>query len=188
MIFEGFALRVAWQEFKHWRSTQRGSLWRALRDAKDLALPTVLFEDAAALLGLLIAAAGITATLLTHNGVYDGIASVLIGVILLGVACFLATESYSLLLGESAGREDRERIREIVLADPSVHRIAEMGTLQRGPESILVALTLEFTAGMTTAQIAEVIGRLEDQIRASVPEAKDIFVEVGFLRGAPQRS
>jgi divalent metal cation (Fe/Co/Zn/Cd) transporter len=182
MLFEGFALSVAWGEFRHWRATQPGSLWRAMRDAKDLSLPTVIFEDTAALVGLVIATAGITAAHLTHNGIYDGLASILIGFVLLSVAWFLARESYSLLLGEAAGREDRRRIRAIVGEESSVEELVEMGTLQRGPDSIIVALTLSFRPNMNTAEIGQAVTRLEAKIRADIPEAKHIFIEVGALR------
>jgi cation diffusion facilitator family transporter len=182
MLFEGLALRVAWGEFQHWRVTQPGSLWKAMRDAKDLSLPTVIFEDTAALIGLVIATAGVTLAHLTHNGIYDGMASILIGGVLLSVAWFLARESYSLLLGEAAGREDRHRIRVIVAEESSVERLIEMGTLQRGPDSIIVALTLSFRPDMNTAQIGKAVMRLEAKIRAEIPEAKHIFIEVGALR------
>ena len=117
-LFEGFALRVAYKEFKHWRSGQKSSLWRGIREAKDLSLPTVLFEDTAALLGLLIAAIGISLAAVTGHSYFDGVASVLIGAVLLAVAWFLATESHSLLMGEAATPHDEQEIREAVNATP----------------------------------------------------------------------
>jgi len=185
MVFEAYALRVAWNEFKHWRRTQKGSLWQALRDAKDLSLPTVLFEDAAALVGLLIATIGITLSQVLHLPVLDGVASVLIGVVLLVVAWFLSTESYSLLLGEGAGRSERRRIRTILHEEPCIHELLEMGTLQRGPDSMVVALTLRFKAGLQTREIEAAVKRLEERIKTEVPAATHIFIEVGSLRAEP---
>ncbi len=183
-VFEAYALSVAWREFRHFRRESDGSLLESLRDAKDLSLPTVLFEDTAAILGLAIAATGITLSLVTHDGVYDGIASILIGVILLGVAWFLATESHSLLIGESASRGKRATIRTAVEADPAVRRLVELKTLQHGPGHILVALTLEFADDLSTDGVEDAIVRIERAIRDAEPAARHIFVEAGAFRGS----
>jgi len=178
-LFESYALRIAWQEFQHFRRENPGSLWRNLRDAKDLALPTVLFEDTAALLGLIFAAIGIGLSVLTHNGLYDGLASVFIGVLLLGVAWFLATESHSLLIGEGASVKNRKAILDVVEADPDVESMVQLLTLQRGPRRIMVLMTIDFTDDLDTGGLEVVVQRLEQGIRQAVPEARDIYLEAG---------
>jgi len=182
LVFEAVALRIAWREFSHWRVQTKGSLWQSLRDAKDLALPAVLFEDTAAIAGLLVAAAGITLTVLTGNGIYDGIASVLIGVILLVVAWFLASESHSLLIGEAASSRDRQRIVDVITRHAGVARLVDLKTVHMGPSNLVVALVLEFQDGLTTDEIERAIGELEDEIRQVLPTAKHIFVEAGAFR------
>ena len=181
-VFETYALRVAWKEFSHWRSTQTGSLWSSLRKSKDLSLPTVLFEDSAALLGLLIATIGISLAQVLHMPQLDGVASILIGVILLGVAWFLAIESHSLLIGEAAPAEDQLRIRNFVGQDQAVERVLDMFTLQRGPNTIIVGLDLEFIDGLETGEIEVAVQRLEKGIKERVPAAKHIFIEASAFQ------
>jgi cation diffusion facilitator family transporter len=176
MVFEGFALRIAWREFQHFRREHPGSLWRNLRDAKDLALPTVLFEDSAAILGLLLAAAGVGLSSLTNDGTWDGLASILIGVVLLSVAWFLASESHSLLIGEGATRRDREAIRKAVAADPDVEAIVELNTLQRGPRRIMVLMDVDFVDQLDTTAMEKTVARLRATVQSAVPQARDIYL------------
>lgn len=183
MVIEGFALRVAWTEFQHFRARSTGSLWQSLRSAKDLSLPTVLFEDSAALLGLLVAGVGTALTAWTQSGLYDGIASVLIGLLLLGVAWFLATESHSLLIGEAASPRDRRAIREAVESSPVVVELATLTTLHRGPRDLMVALEVDFRDDLTVPDLEREVSRLEDAIREKVPAAKAIFIEAKALMG-----
>ncbi len=181
-LFEGSALRVAWREFSHWRRDHPGPFWRTLREAKDLSLPTVIFEDSAALIGLTVAAVGIGLAHHTGIGWFDGAASIVIGCVLLGVAWFLATESHSLLIGESATRSDRNHIREALLGDPAIDRVVRLSTLQRGPQSLLVALEIEFHDGLSTDEVEAAVRRLEEKIRLAVPAAREIFIEAGAFR------
>ncbi len=183
LIFEGFALRIAWREFRHFRVESEDSLWQSLRNAKDLSLPTVLFEDSAALLGIFIAAVGTLLSLVTHNGLYDGLASLCIGILLLVVAWFLATESHSLLIGESASAEDRRKIEETVEQHPSVDHLLRLTTLHRGPDDLLVAIEADFRDDLTVAELEKEIPRLEESIRSRVPTAKSIFVEARSIFG-----
>jgi cation diffusion facilitator family transporter len=176
LVFEAYALRVAWVEFQHFRRENPGSLWQNIRDAKDLALPTVLFEDAAALLGIILAAAGIGLAVVTHNGVWDGLASILIGVVLLGVAWFLATESHSLLIGEGATRRDRARIHAVVLDDPDVEGIVELITLQRGPRRLIVLMDVDFRDDLDTGHLEETVARLRATVQTAVPAARDVYL------------
>lgn len=178
-LFEGYALRIAWREFQHFRRENPGPLLQNLRDAKDLALPTVLFEDSAALVGLTIAAVGIALSVVTHNGIYDGAASILIGVLLLLVAWFLASESHSLLIGEAATSKHRKAIRGIIANDPDVDRLVDLVTLQRGPRRIMVLATVDFRDDLDTAGLESVIARLRKAIAETVPDVRDIYLTAG---------
>lgn len=182
MVVEGYALRVAWVEFGHWRAENPGRLLDSLRHTKDPTLPTVLFEDTAALIGLLIATAGILVSVLTGDPVWDAMASIAIGVVLLGVAGFLAVESHSLLLGESASPKDREAITKAVLAHPAVQAMDELLTVHRGPNEIQVSLRAEFSDGLTTNDIEAAVIEIETIIRDVVPFACFIFVEAGAVK------
>lgn len=178
-VVEAYALRVAWIEFQHFRRDNPGPLIENLKKTKDPTLPTVLFEDSAALVGLIFAAVGVSAAAITGNPVYDAISSILIGVVLLGVSWFLARESHSLLVGESASTKDREAIRDVVDGDEAVMRLVDLLTLQRSPEDVLVALTVEFRDNLRADDIEKAVVRIEAEIRRRVPLAKYIFVEAG---------
>ena len=178
----GYALRVAWIEFNHFRAENPGPLWQSLRETKDPTLPTVLFEDAAALLGLIVALLGVTLALVTGSPMWDGAASVFIGVVLFFVALFLFKESYSLLIGEAASPRVRKKIREVVEGEEAVEELIELLTLQRGPRSLLIALDLRFHRGLSTDEIEKAVVRMEAAIRAQIKGARHIFIEAGSLR------
>lgn len=182
MVVEGYALRVAWLEFQHWREDNPGKLLDSLRHTKDPTLPTVLFEDTAALIGLIVAAVGITLSVVTGDPQWDAMASIAIGVVLLGVAGFLAVESHSLLIGESASPKDTSAIHESVMAHPQVEAIDELLTLHRGPNEIQVSFRVQFTDDLNTDAIEEAVLDLESRIRACVPAAQHIFIEAGAIK------
>jgi len=174
-IFELIAWLLAAREF--WRHGRGRGILQTLEDARDPAVLTVLFEDTAALSGIVIAAGGITLAAYTGNSIYDGIASILIGVMLSFVAFFLAMENRDLLLGESASRRDRAVIREILRAFPEVERVLELLTMHIGPDEILLNANIEFRDGMTTQQIEKLVDDIEAAIRKEIPQTKKIFIE-----------
>jgi divalent metal cation (Fe/Co/Zn/Cd) transporter len=137
----------------------------------------VLFEDSAAIVGLFIAAAGLIAAEVTGNGIWDGVASVLIGVLLGGVAWILAIEMKSLLIGESATREERAKIRTAVLSVGEVRTVDRLLTMQLSPEEILVTMDLDFDDGIGGDDIERAIVEIEQRIVDAVPSATRIFVE-----------
>ena len=179
---ESFALKVAYKEFKEIRAHHPGPLLRALSDTKDPTIPTILFEDAAAVTGLLVALMGVALTHATGNAMFDAMASMIIGSLLVMVAWFLAKESHSLLVGEAATPEAQEAIRSIVKEEQTVVSLIELLTLQRGPRSIIVALELEFMDALKTPQIERAVVRLEKKIGQAVPEATHLFIEAGSFR------
>ncbi|MCA9322634.1 MAG: cation transporter [Planctomycetes bacterium] len=181
LVVEGYALRIAWIEFKEWRKDNPGSILQGLAQTKDPTLPTVLLEDSAALIGLLVALIGVTLTVITGSPTFDAIASIVIGLVLLGVAWFLARESYSLLLGESASQNDRDQVREAVLSDPNVRGLNDLVALQRGPDDVLVLLSVEFVDELDTDELEATVARIEMSIRTRIHGAKRIFIEAGSL-------
>ncbi|MEA3511247.1 MAG: cation diffusion facilitator family transporter [Actinomycetota bacterium] len=175
-LFEGFiAFRPALKAFNEQRSGR--TMTKMIKESKDPSLLVVLFEDSAAIVGLVIAAAGLIAAELTGNGLWDGVASVLIGVLLGGVAWFLAIEMKSLLIGESATREDRAKIRAAVLSVGEVRTIDRLLTMQLSPEEILVTMDLDFDGGIGGDDIERAIVEIEQEIAKAVPTATRIFVE-----------
>ena len=175
-LFEGFiAFRPALKEFNKQRAGR--TIEKSIKESKDPSLLVVLFEDSAAIVGLFIAAAGLIAAEMTGNGLWDGVASVLIGVLLGGVAWLLAIEMKSLLIGESATREERAKIRAAVLSVGEVRTVDRLLTMQLAPDEILVTMDLDFDEGITGDDIERAIVEIEQTITEAVPSATRIFVE-----------
>jgi len=181
MVFEAFAWFFAFKEFK----SRKGHLSyvSAIRQSKDPALFTVLFEDTAAMLGLIIAFIGIALGQYFGMPVMDGVASVAIGVILAVVAAMLAYECKGLLVGESARRPVVRGIRVIAEAHDGVKAVNELLTMHLGPEDILVNLSLDFADGISSEDVEAAISDLEAEIKDSYLEVKRIFIEVQSLKG-----
>jgi cation diffusion facilitator family transporter len=182
---ESFSFRTAIQESNRTRGEES---WVAfIRRAKAPELPVVLLEDFAALLGLLFALIGVSLTLLTDNGVWDGSGTLAIGLLLVAVAVVLAVETKSLLLGESASRAATAAIEAALLAEPLVDRVIHMRTLHLGPEELLVAAKIAVHHDNTAAQVARAIDAAEARVRAAVPIARVIYLEPDIDREpAPQ--
>ncbi|WP_020576905.1 cation diffusion facilitator family transporter [Actinopolymorpha alba] len=175
IVLEGFSFRTAIKEANHVRGT---TPWAAfIRRARSPELPVILLEDFAALLGLVIALIGVSLTLITQNGVWDGAGSIAIGLLLVCVAVVLAVEMKSLLIGESATKEHVERIHDAIEAEPLVDRIIHMKTLHVGPDELLVAAKIAVTATDTAAEVAKAINAVEARIREAVPIARMIYLE-----------
>jgi cation diffusion facilitator family transporter len=174
-LFEGAAWLVAFREFRRLKG-RRGYI-QAVRESKDPTTFTVLFEDTAAMLGLIVAFLGV---FLGHSlGIpaLDGLASVVIGIILCGVASFLAYESKGLLIGEGIDPQTKMDITKFVEADPDVERLVRALSLHFGPEDVLLTLEITFRPGLSAGQAAAAIDRMDKAIRAEHPEVKHLFVE-----------
>ena len=137
----------------------------------------VLFEDTAAIVGLAIAAAGLITAKLTEDAVWDGVASVLIGLLLAGVAWVLAVEMKSLLIGESATREERAKILAAALSVGEARTVDRLLTMQLAPDEILVTMDIEFDDGIDGELIESAIVTIEGEITEAVPQATRIFIE-----------
>jgi cation diffusion facilitator family transporter len=175
MVFEGAAFFFALREFNRVKGG-RGYL-AAVRVSKDPALFTVLLEDTAALLGLVIAFVGITLAQVLGLPVLDGVASVAIGLVLAASAVLLAYETKGLLIGEAAKPEVVARLRRIVGAEHGVDRINEILTMHMGPRDVLLNLSLDFRSSLTSDQVEAEVTRLERQIKAAFPEITRVFIE-----------
>ncbi|MCP3820460.1 cation diffusion facilitator family transporter [Streptomyces sp. A3M-1-3] len=175
IIAETFSFRMAIKE----SNLIRGKLsWKEfIRRAKAPELPVVLLEDLGALVGLILALVGVSLALTTGNGVWDGIGTLCIGVLLIVIAIVLAAETKSLLLGEAAGVEDVEKIKTALVDGDTVTRIIHMRTLHLGPEELLVAAKIAVRQDETAAQVADSINAAEERIRAAVPIARVIYLE-----------
>ncbi|MEH0111139.1 cation transporter [Tersicoccus sp. MR15.9] len=181
IIAEGRSFSVAIRESNPTRGKR--SWWQFIRTAKAPELPVILLEDTAALLGLLFALAGVSLTLLTGNGLWDAAGTALIGLLLVAVAAVLAVETRSLLLGESASREDVAAIERAIEAD-SATRIIHLRTMHLGPEELLVAAKIAVAASATGLEVAREIDAAEARIRAAVPIARVIYLEPDIARPA----
>jgi len=153
-----------------------------LATTKKPTVMVVLFEDTAALAGLGVAAAGITASYLTGLSVFDAGASVVIGLILAATAFFLAWKTKELLIGESASKETRETIRSIVLSIPEVEHCGRLLTMHMGPNDILVNLEVDFIDTLTTDQLEAAIDRIESGLKQALPEITRVFIEAESVR------
>ncbi|MEU8530987.1 MULTISPECIES: cation diffusion facilitator family transporter [Streptomyces] len=175
IIAESFSFRTAIKESNQIRG---GLSWKEfVRRAKAPELPVVLLEDLGALVGLVLALGGVGLALLTDDGVWDGIGTLCIGVLLILIALVLAAETKSLLLGESAGAEDVKKIEAAVVDGDTVTRLIHMRTLHLGPEELLVAAKVAVRHDDTAAKVASAIDAAEARIRASVPIARVIYLE-----------
>ncbi|MFJ2113783.1 MULTISPECIES: cation diffusion facilitator family transporter [unclassified Streptomyces] len=175
IIAESLSFRTAIKESNATRGTQS---WKEfIRRAKAPELPVVLLEDFGALVGLVLALGGVGAALATGNGIWDGIGTLCIGILLIVIALVLAAETKSLLLGESAGAEDVEKIKTAIVDGDVVTGIIHMRTLHLGPEELLVAAKIAVEHDDTAGEVAQAINAAESRIREAVPIARVIYLE-----------
>ncbi|MFM9371547.1 cation diffusion facilitator family transporter [Streptomyces sp. Da 82-17] len=175
IIAEAFSFRTA---IKESNAVRGGLSWKEfVRRAKAPELPVVLLEDLGALVGLILALGGVGLALATGNGVWDGIGTLCIGVLLIAIAIVLAAETKSLLLGEAAGTDEVEKIEKALVDGETVTRVIHMRTLHLGPEELLVAAKVAVRHDDTASEVAAAINNAEDRIRAAVPIARVIYLE-----------
>ena len=172
---ESFSLRTALHESAPQR---RGiSVYTFVRRSKAPELPVVLLEDIAALAGLVLALIGVGASVITGDGVWDGIGSVAIGVLLVMVALVLGVETQSLLVGEGASETDVQAMTAAALDGHDIEQIIHMRTLYLGPDEMLVAMKVAVRGSDSAAEIAASIDAVEARVRAAVPAATALYIE-----------
>jgi cation diffusion facilitator family transporter len=175
LIFEAGALWVAFREFNR----SRGSLGiiKAITRGKDPTLFVIVFEDSAAMLGLLIAVVGISLYQITGNPVFDGLASVGIGLVLVITAYILALESKNLLIGESADPKIVAAIRQTLLADERILSVNEVATLHMGPDFIVATISADFVDALSAETLEATVTALNKQTKAIDQRIKRVFIE-----------
>lgn len=181
-VFEGSAWLFAWREFSSVKG--RFGYVEAVQRGKDPSLFVVLFEDTAALLGLVVAFVGILLGQVTGSPYFDGAASVVIGLILGGTAIWLAHETHGLLIGEGANPEVLEAIRAIVGRHDVIRHVNEVATMHMGPDYILVNLSVDFVSGASADDVEAVVGRLDRELKTALPRVKRVFIEAEARRGS----
>lgn len=180
IIAEFYSLRIAFRKI----NVDRGKtgLVTYLRQSKKAELIVVFLEDTAALIGLAIALAALLTEHFTGILFFDGLASVLIGVLLAVTALFMGNETKSLLIGESADPAMLRKIRLLLLKEDSIQRVIHIRSLHLGAEDILLAVKAEFNEHLNVQQICILINGLENDIRAQFPEVNKIFIEPDIFR------
>ena len=179
-VFEGGSWYVGLKEFT--KTKGRWGYAQAVHRGKDSSILVVLFEDSAALLSLVAAFFGIFLSHLTGNSVYDGAASIAIGIILAGTALLLAHETKGLLMGESANQEVEQGIRAIAAGFQEISHVNGILTLQMGPDFILANISVDFVDPILADQIEATVARLDGAIKKAYPLVKRIFVEAEARR------
>lgn len=176
IILEVFSLRTAIVETSHVKPGGT-TYWRFIRTAKQPELPTVLLEDVAALTGLVFALTGVLLAHFTEDPRWDAAGSIAIGVLLVVVAFVLGAEMKALLMGETASPENRALLLQKLNTSPHIRRVVYMHTEHVGPETILVAAKVIVDPTLPAADVSRAIDAAEESMRASVPEARFIYLE-----------
>ena len=184
-VFEAYAFRIAFLSFKK-AIKERGekfsfsTLISELKETKDSAVMTVLIEDTAALSGIVVATIALILTAVTGNSFFDSIGSLIIGLILMAFAVFLAKENKALLIGEAITRRDYKRINDIVSKIPEVNRIISIRSMHLAPDDVLIAIEVNVVENLDTVKIETLIDSIENKVREIIPytNLSKIYVEI----------
>ncbi len=180
MLFEGIGWTFAFRAFRATRGER--SYLEAVRRSKDPAVFAVLFEDSAALLGLVVALAGIALSEWLETPALDGVASIGIALILGATAVWLAYECKGLLIGEGVLPEVRRGIERIIAEQPGILRVNEHRSVHLGPDEVLLNLSLDFAGDLSADEVEAAISDLERGIKSAYPDVKRIFIEAQSWR------
>lgn len=186
IVFEGIVFTIAFKQFQALKGEQ--STWQAIRTSKDPTTFTVLFEDSAAMLGLIAAAVGIFLAHQFDNPYFDGAASIVIGLILATVAFFIGYESKGLLVGEGADPETLQSIKALAEADPAIKAVDRPLTMHFGPHVVLLNMDVQFSDGSSGTERESAVERLEKAIRDKHEAIKHIFIEARSFTSDVARS
>jgi len=174
-VFNMISMVTVWKAFNKQRGTT--SFIRAIKESKDPSTFISLLGDVADLIGLIIAFLGVYLGRLFHHPYYDGVASMIIGIILIVISLFLARESKSLLMGETISKTSRRKIITVAEADEAVVKVKELFSMFMGPEEILLEICAVFKNSLTTEEITNAIERVSKTIRTKFPWVKHIYIE-----------
>ena len=179
LLLEGKATFDNIKEMKKRRGEE--SLWSYLKSTKDSDLVVIFGENAAATLGLAVAALSLTMASITGDGRWDGVGSLSVGIILIAVAVFLAKEVQSLLLGESADPKIVRQVKDRIEIEEKVLSVHEIITLQQGPGEVLLTCKIDCDPDLTFVEVCHLINKVEVDLRQAMPELKWIFIEPDFI-------
>ena len=180
LIFEGMAWFFALNEFN--KAKGKWGYIEAVQRGKDPIMFVVLFEDSAAMLGIIVAFVGVLLVDKAGILIFDGIASIVIGLILGGTAIWLAYETKGLLIGESANEKVENGIRDIILKFDSINNINEVLTMHMGPDFILVNISIDFRDEISAGDLENIIAEIDMQTKKNFPSVKRVFVEAESRR------
>ena len=172
---EGYSFRTAVVESTPLKGA--GSWWRFIRTSRNPELPVVLLEDTGALIGLVLALAGVGLTVLTGNPVWDGIGTLCIGALLAVIAVILMIEMHSALIGEGATAQESDAIRAALEGTTHVERLIHLRTQYIGPDEILVGAKIALAPNIELATVASTINAAEASVRAAVPAVTVMYLE-----------
>lgn len=162
------------------------SYFRTFRASKDPAVFIVLAEDSAALLGIVSAFLGVLLAVTLDMPELDGVASLVIGAILIAVASLLVYETRALMMGEGADRDLVGSVRSIAMSEALVTGVPKLLTMYLGPRHILLNMDVQFEPAISSDALFETIDRVESNIRAAHPDVRNIFVEVEAFRSTAE--
>ncbi len=182
ILFEGAALFLALRALLE-KQAPGASFWRTLRTSRDPAVFASVLENAAAVAGLLIALLGVYFGHALNNPFFDGGASIIIGLLLMGVAVLLVSRTKDLLTGEGVSDATAERVQELARQAPGVTRVRPPLTMYLAPDDVMLALDVDFDDYLTATQVEAAIEAVQDAIRAEHPEFRRIFIEAKSLTG-----
>ncbi len=181
IVAESFSFRTAIRESRPGKGT--GSWWTFIRCSRAPELPVVLLEDLAALVGLILALMGVGLSVITGDPIWDAVATLGIGLLLLIVAVILAVEMKGLLIGESATKESVALIRTALIDGVSITRVIHLKTMHLGPEELLVGAKIAMSPGLDLPAVARAIDAAEVRVREAEPHARVIYLEPDLDRG-----
>jgi cation diffusion facilitator family transporter len=186
--FEFYSWRISYGELRAQKDPDE-STWDEIIGSKDPTIFTVFLEDSAGLIGACLAFLGIFLGRLLQNPYLDPAASIVIGILLAGVAIFLGRESGALLIGERTNRARVRRVKQIILSDSAVENVGDLLTMQLGPNQVLLTVNIQFRRNLDLQQLESAIERIENRIREKEPMIERIFIEAeSFKRAAPPSS
>ncbi|MFF5935628.1 cation diffusion facilitator family transporter [Streptomyces sp. NPDC012508] len=184
-VLESFSLRTAVRQVKGEARRKSAPFGRYLRHTPDTTVKAVVMEDSAALAGLLLAAGGLLGVEITGDSVWDGVASILIGALLVYVAWVLGRSNAELLIGRPVPRRVREEIREELLTVPHIIAVLDLTTLIQGPEEVLVAAKIDFRDVSSAEQIEWACEEAEQQLRERFPAVRRVYLDPTPARRRP---
>lgn len=180
MVLEGASFTIAAREFEKNRPPNVDRL-TAFRASKDPSVFAVMYEDGAALLGLTVAFIGTALDTVFDASIFDAIASLTIGAILVVVAILLTVEARGLLVGERATRGVIRQVRTLAASDPAIDEILAVLTMQLAPREVLLILTVRFRRGLSLGELGGALDRVDRKIREEAPDVTRVFIDIEDL-------